>query len=204
MTTFDNYIKWVATIPLREAKSASHKALHELSNHQPGPWPCQYCGALVTCVCICPSGDNPHHIYFLPPGLRWASVDHVIPTTRGGSEEIDNKVPACPPCNASKGNRLWPEEWLPGVDMNEVTFVYRIPMKPQPGDDLEMRGLISVLGDLSRIGRYNMTDIEKIAKHSASRVRKLLRALHQNGRVDFQVDWDGDKAIGHEFMAVTA
>jgi 5-methylcytosine-specific restriction endonuclease McrA len=31
--------------------------------------------------------------------------DHVVPLSRGGSNDIDNLVPACAFCNVSKGNR---------------------------------------------------------------------------------------------------
>lgn len=36
--------------------------------------------------------------------------DHVIPESRGGPTELDNLVPACRPCNSSKGTKT-PEEW---------------------------------------------------------------------------------------------
>jgi len=39
-------------------------------------------------------------------------VDHYIPLTRGGSNDISNIVLACPHCNLSKNNRL-PSEWQP-------------------------------------------------------------------------------------------
>src|SRR3990170_933860 len=32
--------------------------------------------------------------------------DHVVPISRGGSHTPDNIVPACKPCNSSKGNRV--------------------------------------------------------------------------------------------------
>jgi len=32
------------------------------------------------------------------------SVDHVIPRSRGGSNDLSNKVPACFPCNQMKSN----------------------------------------------------------------------------------------------------
>ncbi len=35
--------------------------------------------------------------------------DHVIPVSKGGSDEISNIVPACSYCNASKGNRDYPK-----------------------------------------------------------------------------------------------
>jgi 5-methylcytosine-specific restriction endonuclease McrA len=37
--------------------------------------------------------------------------DHVIPVSRGGTNEPTNLVTACLPCNRSKGTKL-PQEWL--------------------------------------------------------------------------------------------
>lgn len=37
-------------------------------------------------------------------------LDHVIPRSRGGQDQPGNLVPACRPCNSSKGART-PEEW---------------------------------------------------------------------------------------------
>lgn len=51
---------------------------------------CYYCGATT----------EPFH------------VDHRVPIAKGGTDEIDNLVPACLRCNLSKGAKLL-EEWLP-------------------------------------------------------------------------------------------
>jgi 5-methylcytosine-specific restriction endonuclease McrA len=40
--------------------------------------------------------------------------DHVIPLSRGGTHTMDNIVPACKPCNSSKGNKDV-DEWLYGL-----------------------------------------------------------------------------------------
>jgi hypothetical protein len=47
---------------------------------------CQYCGDAAT------------------------HVDHVMPRSRGGSDDLANLVAACAPCNFLKRNRT-PEEW---------------------------------------------------------------------------------------------
>lgn len=36
---------------------------------------------------------------------RWFAVDHRIPKTHGGTNHIDNLVPACWICNSAKGNK---------------------------------------------------------------------------------------------------
>jgi len=45
-----------------------------------------------------------------PKSLRRATVDHVFPVSRGGTNEIENLVTACWQCNRSKG-AMTVEEW---------------------------------------------------------------------------------------------
>lgn len=49
----------------------------------------------------------------LGKGKRAYHVDHVVPLSRGGSNDISNLVIACPTCNMSKNDRL-PHEWPEG------------------------------------------------------------------------------------------
>lgn len=50
-------------------------------------------------VCVyCGCEDGPYHI------------DHILPSSRGGSDDVSNLALACAPCNISKRNRT-PEEW---------------------------------------------------------------------------------------------
>lgn len=44
-------------------------------------------------------------------GYPWPTeVDHVIPFSRGGADDVSNYAPACGPCNASKLD-FTPDEW---------------------------------------------------------------------------------------------
>ena len=40
--------------------------------------------------------------------LRHLTMDHVIPVSKGGSSDFGNIVPACQPCNSSKGAGMFP------------------------------------------------------------------------------------------------
>ena len=74
-------------------------------------WHCRYCGEPVFYAPALKALDelNPGHLYFHPNGKsgkmlplfqwRWASVDHVVPASKGGSDSVDNYVTACWECN---------------------------------------------------------------------------------------------------------
>ena len=65
---------------------------------------CHYCGEeLVT------TGSPYQDLY--------ATVDHIIPKSRGGSDEPDNLVPACRRCNITMNDKRPKRE--PGVPMDE-------------------------------------------------------------------------------------
>jgi 5-methylcytosine-specific restriction endonuclease McrA len=39
--------------------------------------------------------------------LKSMTLDHVIPRSKGGKNEMDNYVLACWPCNNAKGSNIW-------------------------------------------------------------------------------------------------
>jgi len=50
--------------------------------------------------------------YYCHKKMIKSHIEHVVPVTRGGSNDISNIVLACPTCNRSKGAKLlheWPE-----------------------------------------------------------------------------------------------
>lgn len=52
-----------------------------------------------------------HYFYKVPDGFKWATLDHKVPRSKGGSHELSNLVLACNSCNATKGNRHTYEEF---------------------------------------------------------------------------------------------
>ena len=43
---------------------------------------------------------------FIPPDKRYLHLDHIIPKTDGGSNDIDNRALLCQPCNSKKSNTM--------------------------------------------------------------------------------------------------
>ena len=53
------------------------------------------------------AGDRCEDCKVYEPGqVGTFHVEHIIPTSRGGSDEVDNLAWSCSPCNLSKSNRL--------------------------------------------------------------------------------------------------
>jgi len=59
---------------------------------------CYYCGADVRCA----DEALPRDWLLLRGGVTMIA-DHAYPKARGGVDDVDNRLPACPGCNAAKG-----------------------------------------------------------------------------------------------------
>lgn len=80
---------------------------------------CHYCHKALILLdeiktrCICQKfGDTTS--YAVPDGFAIAQIDHKVPKARGGSNEIDNLVLACPMCNSRKGTIPY-QEYVKGL-----------------------------------------------------------------------------------------
>lgn len=80
--------------PSERRPSSSHRLLHRLIERDGAT--CKYCGDPLSCPCD----------LSVPGGVG----DHVMPKSRGGSDDDSNRALACWPCNSDKADRT-PSEW---------------------------------------------------------------------------------------------
>lgn len=78
-------------------------------------WVCVYCekklAHLPEHLVEITSYDETEHVWTTVDGFVFPQTDHVVPSSRGGSNDFENRVLACAPCNSAKGSRPV-EEWL--------------------------------------------------------------------------------------------
>jgi 5-methylcytosine-specific restriction endonuclease McrA len=70
-------------------------------------WRCVWCTARVTSIGIV-SGVSVIGASVNGCTLRLATVDHIVPRARGGSNRSSNLITACMQCNAKRGHRSVP------------------------------------------------------------------------------------------------
>lgn len=92
----------------RKAKEKARKVLSERYG-----WNCFYCGKKLV-----PDGKWKEFCYstdghsFTPiPGYGMPQLDHILPSSRGGGNALDNLVLCCGQCNSRKNDRT-PDEWI--------------------------------------------------------------------------------------------
>jgi hypothetical protein len=75
-------------------KPSTRRRIYERDEYK-----CVWCSAPIVSIA------NPAH---LPAGTRQATVDHVVPRMRGGSNRPSNLITCCAGCNAKRGHRSVP------------------------------------------------------------------------------------------------
>lgn len=77
------------------------------------------------------------------------SVDHRLPRSKGGSDELENLDPMCTGCNTKKGNGDPPMKKEPKIHITEDGFkrVYEI----NPGDEVYKKTTHKLLGVVSEL-----------------------------------------------------
>lgn len=74
--------------------------------------------------------------------MEWGAdftVDHLVPTSNGGSDELDNLVPACKGCNSRRRNRdlRWFRRTMSGIPFfneRQLEYLHNIGVTISDGD----------------------------------------------------------------------
>lgn len=89
--------------------TTARRRMAEVIAHEGHGWWCRYCGdslvplgtlAAVDALVLTAGGR-----FDAAPGFAWPSVDHKVPSCRGGTDDLRNLTLACVPCNTRKGRR---------------------------------------------------------------------------------------------------
>ncbi|PKV85804.1 HNH endonuclease [Streptomyces sp. TLI_146] len=110
---------------------------------------CTYCRVRVHCACGLAGLDEEERAGIPLPLLlgRQATLDHFVPTSRGGADAADNVVVACRRCNSSKQANLFAEEWIPDRDRHTYISPGQ-PMTPPPGLGIRARRIAQLMAAL--------------------------------------------------------
>lgn len=89
------------TCPARREHRLLHAAIDRHGSR------CAYCRDALVLVLVCTLEPDVTGYIIEPAGLRFATLDHVLVHSAGGSDEPANLRPACHSCNSRKGARAW-------------------------------------------------------------------------------------------------
>lgn len=147
---------------------------------------CTYCGVRVCCSCgLAVLGQE--DLTRLPLTTlfgRQATLDHLIPTSRGGPEVADNLAVACRTCNSSKQDLLFPGEWIPDRD-NHTYLSAGDPLPPHTttsngttSNGTTARGMTGKLARMiASLDPESPMSVAEICRNNAWRPSHVHRAL---------------------------
>lgn len=104
--------------------SKSHHQLHLVCERD--RWRCRYCDRPLYCrACNAHSGAE--------RGAIWATRDHILPRSKGGTGALANLAAACPPCNQQKADT---------IPAGYVQVIPPPPKSPRPRTHLTHRAVV--------------------------------------------------------------
>lgn len=133
------HYKIVQTFPLSELeKYKEHRRLRVFYNKGVS---CVQCGITATLIGLGQKRDS-FHLDLYTDDFYPLTVDHIIPKSKGGSDDLDNLQPMCCLCNFKKGNGDKPK-------LSEK--------KPKYGRKIKQRNGIKITADDKHVGKeiYN-------------------------------------------------
>jgi len=96
-------------------------------------------------------------------------TDHVVPLSKGGTDDPENLVTACQSCNAHKGSQVWGRNFEPRMSLEEALAIAR--KLPLWVDLLFQRGWTSqnyfehVLRLSEEIDIYGLQGVRQLREH---------------------------------------
>lgn len=75
--------------------------------------------------------------------LKEMTIDHVVPLSMGGLDDVNNLACTCQPCNLFKGNIL-PDNFL-----ERISLIYLYQMKKKHGNKIRWKIILTMLNGLS-------------------------------------------------------
>lgn len=97
----------------------SHAQLHQICERD--DWRCRYCGRQLFCGTCEPARARSQG------KAIWATRDHIIPRSRGGTGAAWNLAACCPPCNRNKADKLPADYTPPKVSLKKIPAPQRRP-----------------------------------------------------------------------------
>jgi hypothetical protein len=180
-----------ATSTAAKRWSPAHQRLHDLFGS--GPFSCTYCRNDIPCACVRPGAAS---------NADGATVDHATPPRRGGADAPPNTVIACRRCNAIKGTRIWPAEWLP--DQEAHTWLQFPNLSPVRTDSLATLGAIFLLNQIRPGEEMSLLDVAPQRPEGPTYLLHQVILLASQGRLDQQVlPYGGSSTFCHVYTAAT-